>query len=399
MTTTSTGGFTQQQIRCINSMPWDGFFAEIKKQGKHHPYMPPHILNRLLNAVFGPDGWDGPILVTPQQWKQWPAMKNHKGEPKTWLTSEATVEIQLKYRNADGHLTGGFRRIQASSGHMLAVESEYNVPQMVGHLLQGAVTKAMRAACKEIGILFGSAVLKERKDVQGRPVQWRSLCVSSFDAVPWPSLPGIDSDAHAEQEFVAQANDFTADDFDGADEDAPVDRQPQHVEPQSWSAPAPARDTTPMQRPPQPQRAEPQRAEPQPEPTQDKPVRWFVEYTNGDEHGKFTTNIEAVKASLEAKGYQYTARPARPGDREYRRPRQDQGAHQGQQGDAPSAPQQTGLEALREAAVAAIQRDPQGMVPLFQEVTGKKTAAVGTLDEAALTAFLDAAKQRVQVPG
>ena len=376
---TNIGGFTQQQVQCINSKPWHGFFAEIKKQGKLHPYMPPHILTQLLNAVFGVDGWEGPILVAPQAWREWPAMKNQRGEENTWLTSEVTVEVRLKYRDAAGHLTDGCRRIQASSGHMLAVNSPYNVPQMIGHLLQGAVTKAMRAACKEIGTLFGSAVLKERKDVQGRPVQWRSLCVSSFDAVPWPSLPGVDSDAHAEREFAAQAGDFTADDFDGADEDAPVDRQPQQVEPQTWSAP-PRQDA-----PAQPQRMEP-------DPGMGEPVRWFVEYVNGDEHGKFTTNIEAVKSSLEAKGYQYTARHARPGDQEYRRPRSGPPAAPS---NTPPPPEQSGLEAARAEAVALLRSDPARMSAIFFEATGKKTTAVGTLDEAAFHRFLAAAKQAV----
>lgn len=371
----SVGGFTTQQIKCINSTPWTGFFAEIRKQGSMHPYMPPHILTRLLNAIFGPDGWDGPIIVGEQVYRQWEPMKDRKGESKIWLTSEVTVEFRLRFRNERGHLTGGFKRIQATSGHMLAVNSAYNIPQMLGHLMQGAVTKASRAACKEIGTIFGSAVLKERKDVQGRPVQWRSLCVDSFNAIPWPSLPGIDSEMRAEEEFAAQAGDFAADEFDGADEDD-TPREPQTIEPRQWTEPEPRRAA------PAPHRPQP-RPQPEPEPVQ----RWFVEYTNGDEHGRFTTNIEAVKADLERRGYEYTARPARQGDREYRRPRQDRGP----QGETPSAPAQTQGESLRDAAVAIIRENPEVMVRLFQDVTGKKTAAIGTLGDDALGRFIEAA--------
>ena len=123
---------------------------------------------------------------------------------------------------------------------------------------------------------------------------------------------------------------------------------------------------------------------------------WFVEYVNGDEHGKLTTNFEAVKRALDAKGYQYRARPAQPGDEEYRRPRSDTPSDVPQrQEDAPAPPEQTSLEAVRAAAVALLQSDPARMSAIFFEATGKKTTAIGTLDEAAFHRFLAAAKQAV----
>ncbi|RTL27169.1 MAG: hypothetical protein EKK55_06680 [Rhodocyclaceae bacterium] len=414
-----SGGFTSQQLAAIDSLPNVDFFYE--REG--HPYMPPGVAALLLNAIFGADGWGMEIRsVTLTQFPvlgdggavvgtsilQGPFATRDRDKVQYWMEAEATVRLSLGYRDDTGHLTGDVKVMEGTSGHRLAVNQLNNVAQALGNLRQGAVSRALRAAVQMLGPVFGTRVIKIRKDSRGRPNQWRHLCQDGMP--PFPSLPGCDSAANIREidEEIRRAQ-LRADGSDDDEIDDDVQAAPtQEVTPSNWAPPttrqAPAAPA-PRQQPQQPQQAPAAERGPaqvpihgnRPAETPPDGKPYFVEWQlNGAQFGRFSGDGAATATVLMKRGANVRVSWRQQEDAEYeRQPEQPQQGQPAQQPQPPQPPQQATAAAPADllAEVKAALANLPGAAATFTEVTGAKPILFGTVREDLLREFL----ARVQV--
>lgn len=399
-----SGGFTSQQLAAIDSLPNVDFFYV--RQG--HPYMPPGVAVLLLNGIFGADGWSMDIVsvsltrfpvigqggvIVGESIIHGPFATKDKDKSQFWMEAEATVRLRLGLRNATGHLTGEYKSVDGSSGHRLAVNDLGNVAQALGNLRQGAVSRALRAATQMLGLVFGTNVIKLRKDNAGRENRWRDLCQDGMP--PWPSLPGSDSDGIAREidEEIRRAQiRADASDDDEADDYTPA-APTQEVTPANWSPPAtrqapataaPRQQPQPPQQAPAAERGSAQVSihgnRPAETPPDGKPH--FVEWQlNGAQFGRFSGDGAATATVLMKRGAQVRVSWRQQADSEYDR--------------QPEQPQQATAAAPAEllAEVKSALANLPGAAATFMEVTGAKPILFGTVREDLLREFL----ARVQV--
>lgn len=175
-------GFTEGQIRFINSLPW--WKSVYDRDG--NKYIPGPIVLGLLNQAFGADGWS--VEITDEHSDNLTPIQVN-GKDRYRVIARISVRLRIGLRNEQGSLVPGAEIVRYGVG---THEGTCNDPKLLSKPMansrEGAFTRAIRSAAITLGPVFGRDVMRLKKDVSGSVLDWRQFC--SADPPVAPALPG-----------------------------------------------------------------------------------------------------------------------------------------------------------------------------------------------------------------
>lgn len=183
------GGLTRQQVEFFNSPPAFDWVQEIRIGGGKEPFITAAMIEAIISAGAGMDGWSLEVLESKHEFLSPFAGKDKSGNATTVYTvlGTAKVRVSLMARDKDGFLLPGVvaKFVEGFDSHTLVCHSQSAVGSLVGNAVKAAISKALRSASSRLGRACGREVMRDRtKDGKKQPWQ-------DFTTNEWPTPPDL----------------------------------------------------------------------------------------------------------------------------------------------------------------------------------------------------------------